>query len=668
MRASLVKQLQSTPILKLLIPLMAGILAAKYIEISSILLIILSLSALISALVFTNQYRLYNLGWYVSMFVFFFLLGVWVFKAQFTAPVNYERLNKSKYFIGIVNSLAEPVKTGQRYEMKIVYYRECGIWKACNAKVILYVKKHLDFRVHPGQYLLINNVLLRLQQESPFPYNKSQSEYYFLQNISGQIYAESAGSIQALPLRSRSFLYPIQQLREKLLTRAGVYFTAAAERSIFQSLFFGYRAEMDRDLTNAYATAGVIHILSVSGLHVGIIYLFFIFITGPLNRNSWTRILRTLIIVVAIWFYGLLAGFSPPVIRSCCMFSILGLGQLIQRETFPFNSLFLSAFIILLISPCQIFDVGFQLSYAAMGGIFLFYQPFCRIIDVSNYVGKKMSELVAVSLAAQLGTLPFSLYYFNSFPLYFLVSNLVIVPFTTLIMYTGIAFLLLMPFGLLAAYVAELLTTMIAWLNQMVLWIEHLPYASIKGFYPNTFETILLLCLILFLAYLIYFRNFKVVPFMLSLIVFYQVAEMVKFVRGNTCRQLVIVRSYPAGFICFHHQNRMICLFVDTPPQYVDRYLNNYRKNLYVQDIRMIQLKCQPTLQNKHAYKIQLENIVLTLSCPVSRSEVNKKGVLAEGSTEFFLSQRCLLTITPLRTEEKIPIEDHGGYYLINLN
>jgi len=670
MRESLYKLLNTTPILKLLIPLMGGILTAKSLEIPLGLLVITSLFALLAALIFTLQRSLYNPGWYLSMVVFFFALGAGLFKIQLTAPARYTMLNESKHFVGIITSLAEPVKYGQRYETKIVYYRDTTWgWKACDAKVILYVKKHTGFKASPGQYVMLNNVSLKLQHAEPFPNNRSQREYYFLQNISGPIYAEQSNNVVALPFRSKMFLYRIQQLREQLLHRVSVYFTATAERSIFQSLFFGYRAEMDTELTNAYATAGVIHILSVSGLHVGIIYLFFIFITGPLKHHFLLRIFRTVLIVVSIWFYGLLAGFSPPVVRSCTMFTILGLAQLIQRETFSFNSLFLSAFTILLFAPYQLFDVGFQLSYAAMTGIFLFFKPFTQAINLINYAGKKVVELVAISVAAQLGTLPFTLYYFNSFPSYFILSNLIIVPFTTLIMYTGIVFLVLMPIAPFATYAADLLKTMIAWLNKMVLWIEQLPYASIKSFFPNLFESILLLCMILTFAYLIYFRNFKAIFLLLILIVLFQGAEIVKFVRGKSCHQIIIARSSSAGFICYHYQNRLICLFVDEPPQYVKRYFDNYRKKFYIQEINMI---CVESSQvNFSPHKIKLGNMVFLLSKPTGRLQVQASSLL-RGGTEFILSPRYLLTIDSYNMEgiieEKISIKDHGGYFLINLN
>jgi len=179
----------------------------------------------------------------------------------------------------------------------------------------------------------------------------------------------------------------------------------------------------------------------------------------------------------------------------------------------------------------------------------------------------------------------------------------------------------------------------------------------------------LLLCMILTFAYLIYFRNFKAIFLLLILIVLFQGAEIVKFVRGKSCHQIIIARSSSAGFICYHYQNRLICLFVDEPPQYVKRYFDNYRKKFYIQEINMI---CVESSQvNFSPHKIKLGNMVFLLSKPTGRLQVQASSLL-RGGTEFILSPRYLLTIDSYNMEgiieEKISIKDHGGYFLINLN
>lgn len=636
MRESLLKLLHATPLLKLLIPFVLGIIVAGNIDIPIGMTVLFAFLSLTFALFFTLRESLDSTGWYISIFVFFLALGIVVSKLRVTAAEDYETLHSSTHFVGIITSLAEPVPYGQRYTVRIVNYRDSVSWKSYNARIIIYVRKQVGLSARPGQYIAMKNVSLRLKHLKPFPFNKSQSEFYFLQNISGIAYIEHPQKIVVLPFRDANILHRIQNLREQLLNRANAYFTSTSERSIFQSLFFGYRAEMDQELTNAYATAGVIHILSVSGLHVGIIYLFFLFITAPLKHNLPLRITRTIVTILAIWFYGLLAGFSPPVIRSCSMFTILGISQLIQRESFPFNSLFVSAFIILFLAPHQLYDVGFQLSYAAMAGIFLFYQPFAAFMETKNYVGKKVGELIAVSLAAQLGTLPLTLYYFNSFPLYFLLANLIIVPFATLIMYTGIIFLVLLPFTQLATYAADILTHMIEWLNKMVMMIEQLPYASLKGFYPNIFQSLALAGLILTFAYVIHYRNLKYLPLCLTWIILYQAAEIVKYANGYFAQQIIIVPSQPSGMICYQNKNQLTCISAANPPAYFYRYLNNYRKHYYLGSIKTINLSDNNLSQNPTKYQIQIHHTILTLMYPINQRLKQQKLKLANDSTYFF--------------------------------
>lgn len=669
MRDPLLKLLHTTPIFKLLLPLVAGIVIAKGITIPAWTLILIALISLVLAIFLTYQKSLYNPAWYLSMCILFFVVGAGIYKLHDTAASEYDRLKPSKQFVGVITSIAEPVAYGQRYEMKIILYRNNTSWKPCNANILLYVKKQVGLSATPGQYVLLNNVSLRLQSKAPFPYCKSQSEFYFQQNISGLISIDQSNKIYVLPYQRKNWLYRIQQIRELVLRQTNKYFASASERAIFQSLFFGYRAEMDSELTNAYATAGVIHILSVSGLHVGIIYLFFIFLTSPLKQHYILRIFRTLLVISAIWFYGLLTGYSPPVIRSCSMFTILGLAQLLQRESFSFNSLFLSAFIILLFAPHQLFNVGFQLSYAAMAGIFLFYQPFSQVMQSKNFLGKHITELIAVSLAAQLGTLPFTLYYFNSFPLYFLIANLVIVPLATLIMYTGIIFLALLPIGSVVTHAAQLLSSLITWLNKIVIWIEQLPYASLKGFYPNLFQTIILAGTILTLAYIIYYRNLKFFPLLLSLIVMFQIAEVIKYFRGYFNQQVIIVTNYPAGFVCYQHHNQLICISKDEPPKYVKRYFDNYRKYYYFREIKTIHLK-DITPASKHAsYKIRLKNLTLSLTYPVNPIIFHQNTPTGE-TKHIVLPPDVMLTIDGLAHQSKQAktMLTENGYFLIKLN
>ncbi|MCX7986194.1 MAG: ComEC/Rec2 family competence protein, partial [Bacteroidales bacterium] len=437
------------------------------------------------------------------------------------------------------------------------------------------------------------------------------------------------------------------------------FFKSTDEKSIFHSLFFGYRSEMDTELTNAYATAGVIHILSVSGLHVGIVYLFLMFITKLLQRKFLLQLIRVLIIILAIWFYGLIAGFSPPVVRSCCMFTLLGITQILQRELFPYNSLFLSAFIILLFDPFQLYDIGFQLSYSAMLGIFTFYRPITKAMNAQGYLSKKIIELIAVSLAAQLGTLPLTLYYFNSFPSYFLLSNLIIVPFASIIMYSGIVFLSLTPFPVLAEYSAQFLAQLIEWLNKMVMLIEQLPYASLKNIYLNRTETVILVLIILSLAYLINYRNLRALPLLLILIIIFQISSIVKIFRGYTANHIIFSQINKTPLITYIHQNQAYCIMCDSS-KYLDRNISNIMKDYYVNKINFHQLAIPHAGYPKNKHIIKIANHEFLIYPQKTRTEKNE---------ELLMISTPKYRVMMVNSErKKTAIRSKHGYNLINLD
>ncbi len=231
MRESLLKLLHATPLLKLLIPFVLGIIVAGNIDIPIGMTVLFAFLSLTFALFFTLRESLDSTGWYISIFVFFLALGIVVSKLRVTAAEDYETLHSSTHFVGIITSLAEPVPYGQRYTVRIVNYRDSVSWKSYNARIIIYVRKQVGLSARPGQYIAMKNVSLRLKHLKPFPFNKSQSEFYFLQNISGIAYIEHPQKIVVLPFRDANILHRIQNLREQLLNRANAYFTSTSERS-----------------------------------------------------------------------------------------------------------------------------------------------------------------------------------------------------------------------------------------------------------------------------------------------------------------------------------------------------------------------------------------------------------------------------------------------------
>jgi len=277
------------------------------------------------------------------------------------------------------------------------------------------------------------------------------------------------------------------------------------------------------------------HVLSVSGLHVGIVYLYLSYLFWFLKKSRKTLIIHSILVFVGLWLYAFISGMSSPVIRSTIMFSMFAFAGIIGRKGQSINILSASAIIILIVSPLQLFNVGFQLSYAAMAGIFIFYEPINSLMPGQNKFIKNISALVAVSLAAQLSTLPFTLYYFHSFPLYFLVANLIIVPAASILLYASSSFMLFASFdNALTSFFADILKVLYSFFNHLVRFIADLPWSTAYGFSFSFVDAVILAIIIAFVYLLLHKRESRLVIPLLTIVLFLFVRYNTRKITSNT--------------------------------------------------------------------------------------------------------------------------------------
>lgn len=273
---------------------------------------------------------------------------------------------------------------------------------------------------------------------------------------------------------------------ENLYRRLGI---EGDEQAVLSALTLGDKTDLSESVRESYSVAGVSHVLALSGLHIGLLYALAFFLLRPLLLGGQSgRVLRSLLLILLLWLFAFFTGLSPSVVRSAAMFSIWALADLCGRQSFSLNTLALTVWLMLLVRPVWLFDVGFQLSFAAVLSILLF-QPFLyRLCPVRHRAGTYLWGLVSVSVAAQLGTAPLVLFYFSRFSTHFLLTNLLVVPLVTLILYAAVVLLLLTPMSGLQAVAAVGLEKMLRMLNLLVRWVEQLPYASVDGIWLYPLE------------------------------------------------------------------------------------------------------------------------------------------------------------------------------------
>jgi len=284
-----------------------------------------------------------------------------------------------------------------------------------------------------------------------------------------------------------------------------------------------------------YSSAGVIHILAVSGLHVGIILLILQLLLRPLEYLRKGRFIKTLIIVALLWCFAIIAGLSPSVVRAVTMFSIVAIGMNMKRPTSIFNTLAISMFILLLLKPMFLFDVGFQLSYLAVFAI-VWIQPLLYKSWTPKYKGVDYFwQIFTVTIAAQIGVAPLSLFYFHQFPGLFFLSNLVIIPVLGLILGLGILVIFLALINALPEFMVTLYGGIISTLNNFVSWVAQQEAFLFRGISFGIVAVLLSYLLIVFGIRVIKNRRFKrLVPFLLTILIIQSIALYKKSTISNS--------------------------------------------------------------------------------------------------------------------------------------
>jgi competence protein ComEC len=279
---------------------------------------------------------------------------------------------------------------------------------------------------------------------------------------------------------------------------------------VANAMILGQRDDLSNDLMQAYSAAGAIHVLSVSGLHVGVIYAVLLWIFGFMKKRGRSgKIGFFFLIFSVLWFYAFVTGLSSPVLRSSVMFSIFLFAETFQKNKNGYNTTAFSAFLILLYNPNFLFNVGFQLSYLAVFGM-IHFQPKLNpiwVIDKKkswlHWLGDRTWKVTTVAVAAQIATFPITIYYFHQFPNYFILANPVVILLSSIVLMYGLGFVLLSEILLIFNQIQAIhffglgLKYTILWLNETVLWFERLPYSITKFLWVSSYEMWLLYGLII---------------------------------------------------------------------------------------------------------------------------------------------------------------------------
>ncbi|MEN8799822.1 MAG: ComEC/Rec2 family competence protein, partial [Flavobacteriaceae bacterium] len=369
-----------------------------------------------------------------------------------------------------------------------------------------------------------------------------------------------------------------ERVRQEIIEGLDGLAFSYSELSIIKALVLGFRKDIDDNVHRNYKEAGALHILAVSGLHVGVILLFLQYVLKPLEHLRAGKSLKLILCVALLWGFAFLAGFSPSVVRAVTMFSFLAYALYLNRPGNTFNILALSMFFILLvIDPFLLFQPGFQLSYAAVFSILWVYPKLMNYWMPKQTILKKAWQLFSVGLAAQLGVLPLSLYYFHQFPGLFFLSNLIVVPFLGIILGMGIVVIILSIIGMVPDFMVSMLNGLILAMNETVAWIARQQIFLIKDIYFDSGHLILTSLLMVFVLRLLdRFRPKRIISLLLCFLAI-QLWSHYSLISTLNTKQLTL--SHTIGVSVLLYQNGTSLQALTDYPDKARRLLDDYRSN-----------------------------------------------------------------------------------------
>ena len=374
-----------------------------------------------------------------------------------------------------------------------------GSLKKVTGRLLLYFAKD-DAGVLPayGNRILISSGLQRIRNAgNPGEFNYER--YLSFRQIEYRAFLKTTG-YRMLKGHSENPLYSlIFEAREQTIYILRKYIRGNKKvTGIAEALLIGYKEDLDKDTVQAYSETGAVHIIAISGMHLGLIYVVLVWLFSHIPLIKRSAVAQFILILSCLWLFSLITGASASVLRSAVMFTCIITGKSFFKKAGMYNSLAAAAFLLLCYDPFLLWDVGFQLSYSAVVGIVWLQKPLFRLFYIKQKLPSKIWEMSAVTLSAQVLTLPISIYYFHQVPTVFLLTNMICVPLSTLILFGEILLISLSPVPVLASLCGKCIYVGIWLMNGTIRTCRAIPFSLAENIYSTPVTTVLLFAFIIF--------------------------------------------------------------------------------------------------------------------------------------------------------------------------
>ncbi len=472
-----------TPFFRFLLPFIGGIVLGFQLTCGAVMCLFACI--ILTATLFCLQWKwkklvLHHFEWiYGSLFyLLLFVMGV--------CAVSLHRFHPSEQteqgvYLAVVEEPPVERENSMKATILLKEYISDSSRTQRQEKIMAYIRKDAQSKnIRQGDLLLFKTTVKPVVNAGN-PYEFDYRGFLNKRDIARSAFIES-GQWQRIGTYAQG---PLVNLSNRIRYRLLDIFKEAGlegnELAVASALTLGYKADLSDDLRSAYSASGAMHVLAVSGLHVGILYFvleFLLKLIPFLHRRKW---LFAIVMLAVLWLYAFITGLPPSVKRAATMFSVIVIGQALYRKAYIYNSIAISAFILLLLNPMILYDVGFQLSYTAVIAIVFFHSKLYPLLSFDHILFDKAWSLTCVSLAAQIGTAPLALYYFHQFPIYFILSNFIVIPAASVIIYGALILFVLSPVSQLLEWCGWMFDKILYTLNTCIFFIEKLPGSLITG-------------------------------------------------------------------------------------------------------------------------------------------------------------------------------------------
>jgi len=572
--------------------------------------------------------------------------------------------------------ISKRLKSNSYYDKYIAKVIQIGKVSSIGS-ILLNIKKLNEERLIENQLILLKPIYNEIKPPLN-PYQFDYKNYLLKQGVTHQITTKNQ-HFKTIPNTTSSIENYIYSFRNYLQNELKKYFSDTETVSVMFALLLGQRQDISKTLLESYANAGAIHIIAISGLHIGILYLLLSFVLQPIELLPKGKIFKILILVILLWLFALFTGFSASVVRAVTMLTFIAIGKVLKNKPPIEFSLVSSMLVLLLIKPMFLFNVGFQLSYLAVFGIVWIQPLIAGIYHPKLWILNQFWQLTSVSIAAQISTLPISLYYFHQFPGLFLLSNLIIIPFLGIILGFGFLIIILITIKTVPHFLIYIYSTVIESMNKCITWISGQEQYVFSKIPMLLLDMLLCYVLIFFIVQILLKRKTNYIFAVLITIICIQVSHIYQNNKNQSTKELIVFHNHKSSLIGIRNGNKMrissnldrstiekkkivaayevnenVSLKYDTLKRNIFVFNNEYILVIDSTAVYPKKFVKDPILLLQQSPKINLERVI---------EELQPKQIIVDGSNYKSYAKRWQLTCITKKTPFHYTNEN-GAYIL----